>query len=71
MASEKERICPRCGKAYVGKPALSRADGKTEICPDCGTEEALDAIGMGKEDKKGVMDAVAEVMAARRKGGNE
>jgi hypothetical protein len=41
-------ICPRCHGfipsnerpgEYPG--ALSRADNKTEICSDCGTEEAL------------------------------
>lgn len=34
-------ICPRCHKEYDGKPAISRDDNKTEICPDCGTQEAL------------------------------
>ena len=28
-------ICPKCGKSYVGRPALSRADNQTPICPDC------------------------------------
>lgn len=35
------RICPVCKKAYEGYPALSRTDSKTEICPNCGTLEAL------------------------------
>ena len=38
----KIRTCPRCGKAYDGYPALSRKDNVTEICPDCGREEALE-----------------------------
>lgn len=43
-------ICPRCNSnqipnnetpgAYPG--ALSRVDNKTEICSDCGTDEALE-----------------------------
>lgn len=37
-----EKICPRCHKKYTEYPALSRKDNKTEICPDCGTEEALE-----------------------------
>jgi ribosomal protein S27AE len=41
--------CPRCGEGipnnlqrgqYPG--ALSRTDNKTEICSDCGTQEALE-----------------------------
>ena len=35
------KICPRCGKGYSTYSAISRLDNKTEICPDCGTEEAL------------------------------
>lgn len=33
--------CPRCGKMYDGYSALSRGDNKTNICPACGTDEAL------------------------------
>ena len=33
--------CPTCKRRYVGYPALSRKDNKTEICPDCGTKEAI------------------------------
>ena len=36
------KICPRCGKEYDGYPAISRKDNKTEICPDCGIEEAFE-----------------------------
>lgn len=47
--------CPRCGKRYQkGKGALSRRDNKTEICSQCGFNEAIEdaeklfAIKMGK-----------------------
>ncbi len=35
------RICPRCEAPYTGFPALSRRDNRTDICPGCGTEEAM------------------------------
>lgn len=38
------RHCQRCGNAYTEEPALSREDGKTAICPDCGTKEAIAAF---------------------------
>ena len=38
------KICPKCGKEYTERPALSRKDNKTEICPTCGTLEALQAF---------------------------
>mgnify|MGYP004514369733 FL=1 len=28
-------VCPRCGKVYTDRPAISRTDDKTPICPDC------------------------------------
>lgn len=38
------RVCPKCGRTYTEYPALSRADNVTEICPECGTREALEAF---------------------------
>ena len=38
--------CPICGQEYTGAPALSRTDNQTLICPDCGTLQALAAIGI-------------------------
>ncbi len=43
-ARQKRHECPKCGKYYVGYPALSREDNKTEICPGCGAKEALKAL---------------------------
>ncbi len=40
-ARQKRHKCPKCGKYYVGYPALSREDNKTEICPECGAREAI------------------------------
>ena len=36
------KICPICGNEYTEHPAISRKDNITEICPACGTKEALD-----------------------------
>ena len=36
------KVCPKCGKGYDDYPAMSRIDG-TDICPDCGVREALEA----------------------------
>lgn len=46
-------VCPLCGMTYHGRPALSRADNETPICPDCGTRQALESIGVdvGEQDK--------------------
>lgn len=43
MDKEKKRICSKCGKEYVGYPALSRVDNETEICTECGMKEAIQA----------------------------
>lgn len=37
------KICPICKKRYFGHPAISRKDNKTEICPNCGINEAMEA----------------------------
>ena len=53
-----ERICPICGKTYHDYPALSRTDNKTEICPDCGVVQGLEASGANAETIKNVLQAI-------------
>ena len=55
MTNTEKRICPCCGKAYSGYPALSRRDNKTLICPDCGTREALADLGVDIEDQEEIL----------------
>jgi len=43
------RLCIRCNKSYNELPAISRRDNKTEICSECGNEEAyVDYYGLKK-----------------------
>jgi transposase-like protein len=51
-------VCPRCGKEYTGRPALSRADNQTPICPDCGTREALESIGVDTAEQDKILKAI-------------
>lgn len=46
------KICPICNKAIIGYPALSRKDNRTEICSNCGTLEAIQALINYKEEKE-------------------
>lgn len=46
--------CPKCGEIYPeGKGALSRRDNRTEICSQCGFEEAM-------EDAQKIIDRYKE-----------
>ena len=51
-------VCPLCGCAYTGAPALSRTDNKTLICPDCGTRQALESIGVSKEEQEKILQII-------------
>lgn len=53
-----ERICLKCGCAYHGRPALSRTDNETLICPDCGTREALEALGISPEETEKIVSII-------------
>jgi len=44
-------ICGRCARSFDERPALSRADGKTNVCPSCGTREALECIQFARRGK--------------------
>ena len=52
------RVCPLCGKAYAEPPALSRTDNETLICPDCGTRQALDSIGISWEEREKILSII-------------
>ena len=52
------RRCPRCGMLYHGIPSLSRADNQTFICPDCGTREALQSIGVDSEEQEEILQLI-------------
>ena len=52
------RTCPVCGREFDKPPALSRKDNKSLICPDCGTKEALDAIGMPADKQTEILDII-------------
>ena len=43
-------VCPKCGKPYRGAPTISR-DSTQLICPDCGTREALEGLGLSQEEQ--------------------
>ena len=51
-------VCPRCGKVYTDRPAISRADDKTPICPDCGTRESLESIGIDTAEQDKILRAI-------------
>lgn len=56
------RICPHCGKAYHGAPGLSRTDSETLICPDCGTRETLDSIGVQPSEQEEILETIHRSM---------
>ena len=52
------RVCPLCGKTYEEAPALSRTDNETLICPDCGTRQALESIGIDAEERERILSII-------------
>lgn len=51
----RNAVCPKCGKAYTGHPALSRTDNTTLICPDCGVREALESLGVQAKEQDEIL----------------
>ena len=49
------RVCPLCSQTYGEAPALSRTDNETLICPDCGTRQALESIGVSAEEQEKIL----------------
>ena len=53
-------ICPECGLEFTARPALSRKDNRTFICPDCGVREALASIGVERDEQEKILSIVRE-----------
>ena len=64
----QEAVCPRCGKAYRAPSAISRADNRTPICPDCGIRESLASIGCTQEEQEHILDLIHEYESRRHNG---
>ena len=60
-------VCPRCGKAYHEPPALSREDNETLICPDCGTRQALQSIGVDSAEQEQIIETIHRHMESRER----
>ena len=60
-------VCPRCGKAYHRPPALSREDNETLICPDCGTRQALQSIGVDTAEQEQIIETIHRHMESRER----
>lgn len=60
------RVCPICGKAYGEPPALSRTDNETPICPDCGTRQALESIGISEEEREKILSILHRTIRRER-----
>ena len=60
-------VCPRCGKAYHEPPALSREDNETLICPDCGTRQALQSIGVDTAEQEQIIEMIHRHMESRER----
>lgn len=52
------KTCPRCGKSYKGYPAISRVDNQTPICPECGTREALEGLGINNDEIEKIIETI-------------
>ena len=52
------RTCPLCGAQYGGVPALSRKYPTTQICPECGTREALESIGVSADEQEKIISII-------------
>lgn len=59
--NEELLVCPTCGKTYQGVSALSRKDNKTLICPDCGTREALESVGISEKEQDSILEIIHNI----------
>ena len=54
----EKRICPKCGCTYTERPALSREDNETLLCPDCGIRESLEILEISREEQEKILSII-------------
>lgn len=64
----ERRICPLCNQEYTERPAVSKIDGVTPICPDCGTRQALESICVSVEEQDKILQAIHKSMKSAKIG---
>lgn len=52
------RKCPKCGKLFSERGAVSRLDNVTILCPNCGTREALESIVVDEKEQEKILDTI-------------
>lgn len=52
------RICPICRQNYAERPATSREDNYTLICPDCGIRQSLSVLGISTEEQEKILTII-------------
>lgn len=60
-ATNEIKVCPKCGGAYKGHPAISRTDNVTAICPLCGTREALESLGLKADEIESIIQTIPKL----------
>ena len=55
------KVCPKCGESYKGRPALSREDNQTAICPLCVTKEAQAGLGLKPEEIAEIIQKIPQI----------
>lgn len=51
-------VCPICEMEYEERPAISRTDSTTLICPDCGIRQSLESIGVPEYDWDKIIEII-------------
>lgn len=51
-------ICPFCKRQFSSSPALSRTDNAIQLCPRCGTREALEVLGLDTQKIEDILNVI-------------
>lgn len=58
MKKRIARTCPICGQTYWEAPCISREDNCTEICPECGTRQSLEALNIPEDQIEHIIETI-------------
>lgn len=55
------KYVPNVGNVTRLPSAISRVDNKTQICPTCGTREALESLGIKDDEINKIIETIPKI----------
>jgi len=58
MGETQQLVCDRCGMKYTAHPVPSKSDPNVLLCPECGTRDNLQDMGLSEKEQEQIIQTM-------------